>query len=76
MRLLGKSGINSVGSATKLRIELLMDRGSIPVRGKGFLQNVHTRPVLGITPRPLNGHRGPYPEVKRPRRVDHSPYSA
>jgi len=34
--------------------------GSIPVRGKGFyLQSVHTRPVLGATPCPVNGNREP-----------------
>ena len=54
-----------------------MNRGSIPVKGKGFyLESVHTRPVLGATPCPVNGNRGPYPEVKRPGCGDHSPTSA
>lgn len=67
---------NSVGSATKLRTERPKNRGSIPVRDKGFyIQSVHTRPVLGATPRPVNGNRGPYPEVKRPGCGDHSLYS-
>jgi len=60
MRLLAERRNNSVGSATKLRTERPKNRGSIPVRGKGFyLQGVHTRPVLGATPRPVNGNRGP-----------------